>query len=57
MPSTMNNTHQDIVERCFLLRGLDADTGQAILDESHMRRIEAGGFFFHQGYTSCTVVG
>ena len=45
----MNNTHQDIVERCFLLRGLDADTGQAILDESHMRRIEAGGFFFHQG--------
>lgn len=49
---TANENCQDIVKRCFLLRELDDDTRQAILAEGHMRRVEAGGFFFHQGEPS-----
>lgn len=45
----MNEDYQAIVSRCFLLRNLDDATRLAILSEGHPRRIESGGFFFHQG--------
>lgn len=45
----MNATKQTVVKRCFLLRDLDDDSRQTILDAGHLRHVEAGGFFFHQG--------
>lgn len=49
MPSVMNVEIQKIIKHCFLLRNLDAESQQAILEAGHLRRVEAGSFFFHQG--------
>lgn len=38
-----------IAIRCSLLRNIDTVTQQAILDEGQIRRVDLGGFFFHQG--------
>lgn len=45
----MNQNHQTSDYRCFLLRNLDDATRRAILMEGHLRRVEPGGLFFHQG--------
>ena len=45
----MSDDFQAIARRCFLLRRLEDETRQAILDAGHLRRVAAGESFFHQG--------
>lgn len=48
----MGETYQEVVKQCFLLRHLDDDTRQAILNAGHLRRVAPHSFFFHQGEPS-----
>ncbi len=48
----MGDTYHEVVKRCFLLRDMDDPARQAILKEGHLRHVEPGSFFFHQGEAS-----